>query len=124
MLKNLAVLTVAGSLDMFALRWFATFDTPERWASLPALQVYAYAHGDSMCVYDPLPFLHYPRLHAFFVAPVSTHSKLVLFIAGWGVWVLAQRIGRRVGKQQVAQVEGEETNGRVRSEPFGASLTE
>ncbi len=38
-----------------------------------------------MCVYDPLPFLHYPRLHAFFVAPVSTHSTLVLFIAGWGV---------------------------------------
>ncbi len=25
---------------MFALRWFATFDTPERWAGLPALQVY------------------------------------------------------------------------------------
>jgi hypothetical protein len=89
-LKNAGALIVAGALDIFAVRWFATFDTRERWARLQAKQAYAYAHGESMCVYDPLPFLHYPSVHAFFVGPVAAYSIIALFIVGWVVWAFAQ----------------------------------
>jgi hypothetical protein len=94
-LKTVAALMVAGSLDMFALRWFATFDTPERWARLVAKQRYEYAHGESMCVYDSLPFLHYPGVHAFFVGPGAVYLFIALFIVGWVVWGFAQRMEQR-----------------------------
>ncbi len=110
-LKNFAGLMVAGSLDIFALRCFATFDTPERWARLQAKQAYAYAHGESMCVYDPLPFLHYPNVHVFFVRPVTAYSTIVLFIAGWVVWGFAQRMEQKDAKRQIAQFEGNEVDG-------------
>jgi hypothetical protein len=110
-LKNAGALIAAGSLDMFALRWFATFDTPARWARLQAEQRYAYAHGQSMCVYDSLPFLHYPSVRAFFVGPFASCLIIALFIVGWVVWGFAQRMERRADKQQVAHVRGGEVDG-------------
>jgi hypothetical protein len=110
-LKNAGALIVAGSLDMFALRWFATADTPERWARLQAQQAYAYARGESMCVYDPLPFLHYPSVHAFFVGPVAAYAIIALFIVGFVVWGFTQWMERRGSRHQFLQVEGDEIHG-------------
>lgn len=67
---------------MLVLRWVATFDTPERWAKLLARQADAYAHGEFMCVYDPVPFLQYPSVHAFFVGPVGAYVIAGLFCLG------------------------------------------
>jgi len=83
---------------MLVLRWLASVDTPERWTKLLALQADAYAHGESTCIYDPLPFLHYPSVHAFFVGPVAAYLIVALFIVGWIVWVVADWMERRDGK--------------------------
>ena len=110
-LRNSGALIAAGSLDMVVLRWLATVDTPERWTKLLALQADAYAHGESTCIYDPLPFLHYPSVHAFFVAPVADYSIVALFIGDGIASVVGKWMERRDGKHQVAQVGGDEVDG-------------
>ncbi len=110
-LKNAGALIAAGSLDMLVLRWLASVDTPERWTKLLALQADAYAHGKSTCIYDPLPFLHYPSVHAFFVGPVAPYLIVALFIVGGIVSVVGEWMERRDGKHQVAQVGGDEVDG-------------
>jgi len=109
-LKNAGGLVASLSLDMLVLRWLATFDTPERWASLLARQADAHAHGEYMCVYDPVPFLHYPSFHAFFVGSVGAFSILGLFLLGCVLCVLGQSKRRREGAMQIAQLEGDEIN--------------
>lgn len=107
-LKNTGALIAAGSLDMFALRWFATVDTPERWTKLLARQANAYAHGEGLCIYDPLSFLHYPSVHAFLVGRVGAYSIIALFIVGSVVAALAVRMERARDKQQLADAAGDE----------------
>lgn len=110
-LKLTGALIAAGSLDMFAFRWFATVDTPERWSKLLARQADAYAHGEGMCIYDPLPFLHYPSVHAFVVGPVMAYSTIALLVVGLAVSAFAVRMERRRNPQQLADAEGDEVNG-------------
>jgi hypothetical protein len=109
-LKNAGVLLASLSLDMLVLRWLATFDTPERWAKLLVRQAEAYAHGEYVCGYNPVPFLHYPSVHAFFVGPVGAYSIAGLFCLGCLLCVLGESIQSKEGAQQIAQVDGDEIN--------------
>ncbi len=110
-LKNAGALMAVGSLDIFALRWFARFDTPELWTKLLVRQSDAYAHGEGMCIYDPPSFLHYPRVHAFVVGPVMAYSTIALLVVGLAVSAFAVRTERRRNHQQLADAEGDEVNG-------------
>jgi hypothetical protein len=109
-LKNAGGLMAAGSLDMLAVRLFAAVDTPERWSKLLARQADAYAHGEGMCIYDPLSFLHYPSIHAFVVGPVMAYSTIALLVVGLAVSAFAVRMERRTNQQQLADAE-DEVNG-------------
>jgi hypothetical protein len=109
-LKNAGGLIASLSLDMFVLRWLARFDTPERWAMLLSEQADAFAHGQGMCVDDPVPFLHYPSVHAFFVGPVSAYSITGLFCLGCALCVVGVSRQSREASRQIARVEGVEIN--------------
>jgi hypothetical protein len=104
-------LTIAGaliaslSLDMFVLRWLAKFDTPERWAMLLSEQANAYAHGQGMCIDDPVPFLHYPSVRAFFVGPVGAYSFAGLFCLGCVLCVLGESRQSREATRQIVRVD-------------------
>lgn len=85
-------------------------DTPERWTRLLARQVEAYAHWGSMCVYDLVPFLHYPSIHAFFVGPVGAYSIADLFWLGSVLCVLGESRRSREATRQITRVDGDEIN--------------
>lgn len=109
-LKIAGALIAAGSLDMFALWWFATVDTPERWIKLLARQPDAYAQGEGIFIYHPPCFLHYPRFHAFVVGPVMAYSTFAPLV-GLAVSAFAVRMERRRNQQQLADAKGDEVNG-------------
>jgi hypothetical protein len=106
--KNAGGLIASLSLDMFVLRWLARFDTPERWARLLSEQADAYAHGRGMCIYDPVPFLHDPTVHALIVRPVGACVIAGLFCLGCVLCVLGESIQSKEGAQRIAQVDGDE----------------
>ena len=110
-LKNAGALTAAVSLDVLAFRSFAAVDTPEGWSKLLARQANAYAHGEGMCIYDPLSFLHYPSVHAFVVGPVMAYSMIALLVVGLALSAFAVRLERGRKQQQLADAEGDEVNG-------------
>jgi hypothetical protein len=107
--KDAGALIASLSLDMFVLRWLARFDTPERWAMLLSEQADAYAHGQGMCIDDPVPFLHCPSVHAFLVGPIGAYSIAGLFLLGCVLCVLGDSISRE-RRAQTTRVDGVETN--------------
>ncbi|MGO9059211.1 MAG: hypothetical protein ACLQU2_17755 [Candidatus Binataceae bacterium] len=78
-LKSICGLLAAFSTAMLELRWLTP--TPDAWAKLLAEQADAEAHGHSMCIYDPLPFIHSPAFYALVSAPTTLCALVALLIA-------------------------------------------
>ncbi len=95
-------LLAGAAVDILLLRWLTP--TPEAWARLLAEQAYAGAHGQFMCIYDPLPFIHSRAFYAFLSAPATLYvaaATIGLVVAGYIASRWPERQGRRVVGDQV-----------------------
>ncbi len=95
-LKSICGLLAAFSTAMLELRWLTP--TPDAWAKLLAEQADAEAHGHSMCIYNPLPFIHSPAFYAFVSAPTTLCALVALLIASGLGWMYVDRKEREAAE--------------------------
>ena len=95
-LKSICGLVAGASTAMLELRWLTP--TPDVWAKLLAEQAYAEAHGQGMCIYDPLPFIHSRAFYGFVSAPTTLCALVALLIASTLGWICVERKERRAAE--------------------------
>jgi hypothetical protein len=77
--------------------WLARFDTPADWARVQAEQANAAAHGEFMCIYDPLPLLHNPAINSFLTRAATLWWAAVLLAVSFALSVGPQLWALRRG---------------------------
>lgn len=95
-LKLICALVAGFSTAMLELRWFTL--TPDAWAKLLAEEAYAEAHGQAMCIYDPIPFIHSRAFYAFVSEPTTLCALVALLIANGVGWMCVERKERRAAE--------------------------
>ena len=86
----------AAGLEMAALVCLAPLETPRMWARTMAWQARAAARGEFVCVYEVLPLLHRPAVHAFLTSWAALWWAAGLFAAGLAVLAAAAGLAERL----------------------------
>jgi hypothetical protein len=95
-LTVIAWLLEAAGLEMAALVCVAPLETPRMWTRTMAWQARAAARGEFVCVYDLLPLLHRPAVHAFLTSWAALWWAAGLFAAGIALLAAAAGLAERL----------------------------
>jgi hypothetical protein len=95
-LKSICGLSAGLSTAMLELRWLTP--TPDAWARFLAEQADAEVHGQAMCIYDPIPFIHSRAFYAFVSSPTRFCALVAVLIASALGWICVERKGRRAAE--------------------------